>query len=362
MKKKDLRIKKKQQYLPFYIGFCIIMFGLGLFCLFLPYIAPYRDTFSATRKAVYLALGGLGTVYFAFLTSYLVFQLVSPPTALLISSKGLTDFTTSGKGAGFIPKDAIISLKVFGIKKKLYLGIKVSDDIVPDLGLKPAAKREIQTNISSGMPAVIIKQSDVNVPIRKLLRLIVDRLATPAAKTEEATAQKKENHSPTIEAQAVQATAESQKTSPVEQKKQPEDKHLSKQIFGTEAKISPEGNEDKKSKITVLTTDEKKSTENDDDVKIFNEDKNSADLVTENNKSEETKSAATIKSVDELLEQLLNSTALEKPASSQSPTFTNAPIKIEDPEAKPIGSSDSAKSDPIESEYFAKLFSDGDKR
>lgn len=356
MKKKDLRIKKKQQYLPFYIGFCVIMFGLGLFCLFLPYIAPYRDTFSATRKAIYLALGGLGTVYFAFLTSYLVFQLVSPPTALLISSKGLTDFTTAGKGAGFIPKDSIISLKVFGIKKKLYLGIKVSDESVSSLGLKPAAKREIQSNISSGMPAIIIKQSDVNVPIRKLLKLIVDRLASGTVASSETKVPSPEK------AVAVKTSAtEDKKAAQKDNKVQAEDEHISKQIFGTEPKIADISAEDKKSKITVMTAEDKKESQSEEDVKIF-----SIENVVNATESNEKKPSATIKSVDELLDQLLNAAALEKPSNVSADNDDNSPIKItatcEDTQ-KPDESEKSASNDPIESEYFTRLFSsDNDKR
>lgn len=354
MKKKDLRIKKKQQYLPFYIGFCVIMFGLGLFCLFLPYITPYRDTFSATRKAIYLALGGLGTVYFAFLTSYLVFQLVSPPTALLISSKGLTDFTTAGKGAGFIPKDSIISLKVFGIKKKLYLGIKVSDESVSNLGLKPAAKREIQSNISSGMPAIIIKQSDVNVPIRKLLKLIVDRLASENSAPSE-------TQVPLTEASTKASIAENEKTSQRSNKARTEDEHISKQIFGTEPKIADIGTEDKKSKITVMTTEDKKVSKAEEDVKIF-----SFENIVNNTESNDKKTSATVKSVDELLDQLLNAAALEKPSNVSVGNVNNPPIRITatvETAQEPNESEKSASNDPIESEYFVRLFSsDNDKR
>lgn len=179
--KLPVNIKKKQSTMPIYSAIGLIMLCIALFCLFTPFIPPFSTKLSKDMQLVYMIIGGIGTMFFAFATSYTVFNIISPPVGVTISDEGIYEYTVAGCGAGFIPKEAIISLKTFGKDKRQYLGINISPQYISDLGEGNAAKKEIAHNMEAGIPAVIIRQSDVYITVSKMLKLITEAYGTEDA-------------------------------------------------------------------------------------------------------------------------------------------------------------------------------------
>lgn len=169
---KTVNIKKKHKMYPLFVGTSMFMLFVSAICL---YIAAYSGVMKGIEQLSYMIISAIGILFFLMCTMYLFFNLISPAIGVSVSAAGIRDYTTAGKGAGFIPKESILSLKLFGKDNKEFLGITVLPDYVDGLGLNKAAKREIQNNIESGTPAVIIRQTDVNVPLYKLMKLMVNK-------------------------------------------------------------------------------------------------------------------------------------------------------------------------------------------
>lgn len=174
-----LRIKKKQPFLKTFTILGIFMLILSLLCLFSPFIPSFDKAFNDKFELVYMIIGGICTPFFSFFTCYSIMTLISPQTALIIKDIGVYDYTMAGGGAGFIPAEAIVSLRVFGNNKKQYLGIRTNEDYNVNLGASTRAKREIRNNLESGMPAVIIKGSDIAIGIEKLQTLLLNAYNRP---------------------------------------------------------------------------------------------------------------------------------------------------------------------------------------
>lgn len=170
--KLPINIKRKQANLPVYTIVSLIMLCIALFCLFLPFIPVFSDAVNKNMQTAYMILGGVGTMFFAFVTAYTVFNIISPSIGVTISNEGIYEYTVAEYGAGFIPKEAIVSLKTFGKDKKQYLGIVVAPEYTESLGECVAAKKEIRGNVEAGIPAVIIKQSDIYIPVSELFKII----------------------------------------------------------------------------------------------------------------------------------------------------------------------------------------------
>ncbi len=176
--KLPVNIKRKQANLPVYTIVSLVMLCIALFCLFIPFIPVFRDAIEKSTQTAYMILGGVGTMFFAFFTSYTVFNIISPPIGVVVSEEGVYEYTVAGCGAGFIPKEAIVSLKTFGKDKKQYLGIGVASEYIDSLGEGAEAQKEIKSNISAGIPAVIIRQKDIYIPISELFKMIKNAYST----------------------------------------------------------------------------------------------------------------------------------------------------------------------------------------
>jgi len=185
---KPITVNRRNVFLPVLTGVSLIMLGISVLCLFIPFISDFKEVFSFTAKNspigagtarfAYMALGGVGTLYFSFITFYFIFNVISPPAALTVEDTGIYDYTVGGSGAGFIPRDAIVSLRILGTQKKPCLGIRVAAEYVVALGNNIAAKKAVHRNLEAGLPGVIISESDIYMSVKKLLKLLVDEYGT----------------------------------------------------------------------------------------------------------------------------------------------------------------------------------------
>lgn len=166
-------IKKKQGLYPLYAAISIAMLGIALLFLFFPFIPLVTNAMSSSEITVYMIIGGICTLFFAFTSSVIIFSIVSPPTAIKITKNGIYEYTVAGVGAGFIPKEAIVSLKKFGSDGRQFLGIRIDTKYLDVLSNDKKARLEISSNINSGLPAIIIRQNDIKMPINELLNIIM---------------------------------------------------------------------------------------------------------------------------------------------------------------------------------------------
>ncbi len=170
------KVKRRYPYISAYAIVSFIMLIFALICLFSPFL-PIINTLPKTMLSVYMVIGGVCTPFFAFVLCYCILNMTSPTTGFTITEKGFIDHTMADGGVGFIPAEAIISLKLFGDKNhqsKQFLGIRLDSGSTATLGKTKKARQEIQNNIESGMPAIILRQCDLKISIRELLKILLD--------------------------------------------------------------------------------------------------------------------------------------------------------------------------------------------
>ncbi len=178
---KTVNIKRKHKMYPLLVSLSMLLLCASVFCL---YVAAFAGVMVGWEQLICMLLSSACILFFLMCTLYLFFSLFTPTVGVSLNDSGVYDYTTADKGAGFIPKEAIVSLKMFGRENKEFLGISVLPDYVESLGLSRAAKREIQNNIASGTPAVVIRQCDINVPLTKLMKLMIKRFENNEANEE----------------------------------------------------------------------------------------------------------------------------------------------------------------------------------
>lgn len=167
------RIRKRIPNLTVFTVIGIIMLLLAILCLFSPFISVFDGVFTPLMQKIYTVIGGICTPFFLFFVFFSLLNMISPTDAIVITEKGFYERTMADGGVGFIPTKAIVSLKVFGNKKKQFLGIKLDDKYLDKLGKTKAAKRELKSNIESGMPAIIIRDCDISISIKELLDVML---------------------------------------------------------------------------------------------------------------------------------------------------------------------------------------------
>lgn len=170
-------VKKRQHGYVLYTLVGILMLAISLMFLFFPFIPRVANVLSAEMLRDYMILGGICTLFFAFATTSFLFGAIAPPNALKVMQSGFYDYTVAGKGVGFVPRGAIVSLKLFGDRKNTFLGIKLDSDFTNSLSADKRVKKELAENYLSGLPNVIIRQSDIRMPINELMNIMLELYA-----------------------------------------------------------------------------------------------------------------------------------------------------------------------------------------
>ena len=99
-----------------------------------------------------------------------IYRIIIPQNALVMDESGFCDYTVCNVGTGFVPWDNVLDIKVFGPENALLLGVTVRS--LEELDGVPSDKvyREFAENAKTGVPEIIIKQSDIKIPLRQLER------------------------------------------------------------------------------------------------------------------------------------------------------------------------------------------------
>lgn len=176
MENKDMIIKAKRLPSAFYALVSLIFLFASIYCVILPATDTLSGPLALYIKIVYLIIGCIGIAFFGYKATFHVIKLISPPIAIIITDEGLLDHTIPEGGIAYVAWENIAEVKMFGDKKCDWLGISLRTTSKVFMGLTKASRTEISDNIDAGMPAIIIKASDISIDIYELRSIITARL------------------------------------------------------------------------------------------------------------------------------------------------------------------------------------------
>ena len=183
MENKDMIIKAKRLPSAFYALVSLIFLFASIYCVILPATDTLSGPLALYIKIVYLIIGCIGIAFFGYKATFHVIKLISPPIAIIITDEGLLDHTIPEGGIAYVAWENIAEVKMFGDKKCDWLGISLRTTSKVFMGLTKASRTEISDNIDAGMPAIIIKASDISIDIYELRSIITARLGELSAGT-----------------------------------------------------------------------------------------------------------------------------------------------------------------------------------
>lgn len=126
---------------------------------------PLYKKFDDVLFYAFLAVGGIGLLYFSYMLASSIYRIFIPQNAMLIDENGFCDYTVCQRGTGFVPWSNVESIKVFGPEDELLLGVTLkSIDRLEEIPDKRVYK-ELSDNMKTGVPEIILKQSDVKMPL-----------------------------------------------------------------------------------------------------------------------------------------------------------------------------------------------------
>ena len=107
MKDGITRIQRRSALLPVLAILSLLMTGASIFCIIFPYIKKFDDMLFYA----FLAVGGIGLLYFSYMFASSVYRIFIPQNALLIDENGFCDYTVCQAGTGFVPWSNVDSIK-----------------------------------------------------------------------------------------------------------------------------------------------------------------------------------------------------------------------------------------------------------
>lgn len=165
MLNKEFHVKKSSGAFIAKGMFSLLMFLLSVCCFLLPKIYDMD-----TQYVPYIiGTGYLGSAYFVFIFISIIIKALKPGNALVLTLIGVYDFINCpGKGL-FIDWENISSVKIFGSQKNPLLGIELYDNEIFIDSIKKSVGDEIRSNVEAGLPAIVIKQSEVLPKLSQIL-------------------------------------------------------------------------------------------------------------------------------------------------------------------------------------------------
>ena len=146
------RIQRRSASLPLLAILSLLMTGASIFCIIFPYIKKFDDVLFYA----FLAVGGIGLLYFSYMLASSIYRIFIPQNAMLIDENGFCDYTVCQRGTGFVPWSNVESIKVFGPEDELLLGVTLkSIDRLEEIPDKRVYK-ELSDNMKTGVPEIIL--------------------------------------------------------------------------------------------------------------------------------------------------------------------------------------------------------------
>ena len=164
--KKITKIQRRNASLPVMALLSLVMTGASVFCIAFPYVKKFDELLFYCFTGV----GVIGLLYFSYMFASTIYRIIIPQNALVMDESGFCDYTVCNVGTGFVSWNNVLGIKVFGPENAPLLGITVRS--LEELDGVPSDKvyREFAENAKTGVPEIIIKQSDIKIPLRQLER------------------------------------------------------------------------------------------------------------------------------------------------------------------------------------------------
>ncbi len=150
------RIKKSRNLTPLLAFFALLLACASGYLLYLYFTLDLKMPF----EILFLVVGGVGAVYFTVCFFNLLYQVISPKNALLISEDGFLDLINGDAGAGFVSWTNVSRVEMLGDDKP-YIGIGLLS--VSNLEESPTKKltSQMEERASKGLPELVIRPFEI---------------------------------------------------------------------------------------------------------------------------------------------------------------------------------------------------------
>lgn len=158
-----IEIKERRKDWLFKGIFTLVLMLASLFVVLLPLLS----IFAKSHSIYFYAIGG---VSFALLTAYFVFQLYkecNPNTFMLLNARGFIDRKNVGEDIE-IDWTNVASVKILGKTDMPFLGINLENSDIVIARMKKNEADEMRENINENLPAILIAQNEIRIPIKEL--------------------------------------------------------------------------------------------------------------------------------------------------------------------------------------------------
>ncbi|HAN21206.1 MAG: hypothetical protein A2Y15_03860 [Clostridiales bacterium GWF2_36_10] len=146
-------------------AFFLIMFLFSITCSLFPKL-HYMDELYIPYI---VGIGVSASIYFSYLFVWTIIRGIKPADAFILTENGIYNFIDyPGKGL-FVDWANVSSVKTFGSQKNHLLGIDLYDTEIFIGTIKKSIGDEIRANIEAGLPAVVIKQSEIGPRLSQIL-------------------------------------------------------------------------------------------------------------------------------------------------------------------------------------------------
>ncbi len=143
-----------------------IYLGLMIMSLAFAFI-PLLIGGMGSANIIFYALGGISFAAFTALFVLLLYKVCNPGVALILSARGFIDKKNVGEKI-LIEWTNVSSIKQLGKKGYLYLGISLENTDIVIAKMKSREAEEMRENLNDNLPAILISQSEIQMPIKDL--------------------------------------------------------------------------------------------------------------------------------------------------------------------------------------------------
>jgi hypothetical protein len=157
------RITKNKSLVPLLTLFSLVLASLSVYCLILPFIKDIK----APLNYAFIAVGGLGSLYFTFTVFNYAYQLVKPKNALLVSDEGFLDLVNGGNGAGFVPWSNVRCVEMSGSEERPYIGIGLIDANEVMKTSRRSLEKQITEMSGAGKPELMFRPFEIGCTLEE---------------------------------------------------------------------------------------------------------------------------------------------------------------------------------------------------
>ena len=168
MNKNYIEIKEQRRDVLVKEIFILVMMIVSLTTALFPFLS---ETASETPGPFFI-IGGIAFLSFTAIFVYFLYKDLHPDNAIVITDKGFVDYKNVGADI-VVEWTNISSIKLLGRGASPFLGIMLENsDIIMEKMNRDEADL-MRENIEDGLPAILISQNDIKIPINQLKETLI---------------------------------------------------------------------------------------------------------------------------------------------------------------------------------------------